>query len=101
MPKTFMVTAPKTEHDQTKTLTPYHQPVQSPANAFIRLTQRRSAGQRWCAVDGLGLHNRLFCAAGSASGHDAGSAWRRLATHRHDGVDGDLLTSARRPGQQA
>jgi len=39
-----MVTAPKAEHDQTKTLTPHHQPVQSPANAFIRLTQRRSTG---------------------------------------------------------
>ena len=27
-----------------KTLTPHHQSVQSPANAFIRLTQRRSTG---------------------------------------------------------
>ena len=44
MPKASMVTAPKAEHDQTKTLTPHHQPVQSPANAFIRLTQQRSTG---------------------------------------------------------
>jgi hypothetical protein len=27
--------------------------------------------------------------------------WRRLASDRHDWVDGDLLTSARRPSQQA